>query len=703
MNNSRRPQRKAAGLALEALEDRRLLATFGTPWPDARSLSVSFPGDQAAIGAYRNAAPEVLDQVADRLEWQEAALRAFQSWSVHANINVGLVADRGDDFGAVGLSYNDPRFGEFRIGAFPQVGVLANAIPYQQIAGSWAGDVLLNSNTNYFLGDSSSSDPILVPEPNASGPAVELFSVLLHEAGNALGLPDNDLPGAVMNATYSGPNGLLKPSDIAAIQQLYGSRVDIFETTSNNTQSSATEVQNPPGFNGSEPLSVNGSLNTLSDVDFYRVTPLPGKDNVSIRLWSSGISLLQAKLEVLDQFGSSLGSVQAGSVFENNLQLNTGSLGNHPLLFIRVERGTDDVFAIGDYRVDIDYRELSLQPSLTPGGHDDDDCDDDGDDCDGVDYVSVDALFDQFGFVDAEVGANDTLATATPLATPAGFLDHTRYELLSALAAASDRDLWSFQAPLRASPTLHIAVDPVTTQTLPLDVVLLNRNGDRIGSSLTRKADGGTNLVVSNPTPGEHYVLFVRSLSGSAIETGNYFAAVNFATDTAADMRTVFSQSVTDSRESISKLTTYKTQLFRFDLSSQAVSKDAGVQLSIYNAITGAIVAAMASANGLARTDYVWLSAGEYILRATKRVRGASAPGSVNFTLRADVISDDQGPLPQNPTGLPETPYPDWEWQQVPPTVPPPIIEIVIPLPEDPWSIDIIYSPYDDYYAWLLS
>jgi hypothetical protein len=683
-------------LSVESLEERRLMANFGTPWPDARSLSVSFPTDQAAIGAYRNTAREVLDQVTDRLQWQEAALRAFQTWAVQANINVGLSADRGDDFGAVGLSTNDPRFGEFRIGAFPQSGVLANALPYQQIAGTWSGDVLLNTQANFFLGDWNSTSPIQVPAANEKGPAVELFSVLLHEAGNALGLADNNLAGAVMNGTYSGPNGKLKSSDIAAIRQLYGPRRDVFETSANNTRGQATNIQNPQGFTGSQPLSVHGSLNSMGDVDFYRISTLPGKEKVSIRLWASGISLLKAKLEVLDRFGNKIADVKADSIFDNNLQLDIGSLQDHPSLFVRVARNTNDVFAIGDYRLDFDYRDASLQPSLTPTAHDAD-AEDENDAP--VDYVSVDQLFDQFGLVDEEVGTNDSLTTATPLTTSIGFLEHTRYEFQSALASLSDRDLWSFQAPAFASPTLHLSIDPLTTRVTSLDVVLLNRDGDRIGSSLTRRADGGLSLVVANPVASERYVLLIGSPSGQTVAPGNYVATINFATNEATSLRTVYSASVASSAENFSQLTINKTQLFRFDLNSQAVSNDAGVQLSIYDARTGAIVAAFASANGLDRTEYVWLSAGDYILRANKRARTASATGSVQFTLQADAISDDQGPLPIDPTQLPEYPEEDWIWGEIPPTSPPPIIDFFVPLPEDPWNSDVFYSPYDDYYA----
>ena len=686
-------------MKVEQLEDRKLMANFGTAWPSARSLSVSFPTDEAAIGAYHNSAREVLDQVTDRSQWQEAALRAFQTWSVHGNFNVGLVPDRGDDFGAVGLSTNDPRFGELRIGAFPQPGVLASALPYQQIAGTWSGDVLLNTQANFFLADLNATGHIQVPAPNEKGPAVELFSVLLHEAGNALGLADNNIAGAVMNGTYRRPNVTLKSSDITAIRQLYGPRRDIYETTSNNSRGLATRINYPAGFNGTQPLSVNGSLNTMSDVDFYRLQPLAGQEKVSVRLWASGISLLKAKIEVLDRFGNVIADAKADSIFANNLQLDIGSLQDHPTLFIRVARNSNDVFGIGDYRLDIDYRDLSLQPSLVPPAHD---ADADDDDDPAIDFVSVDALFSSVGLVDTEVGTNDTLTTATTLETTIGFLANSRYELQSALSSATDRDLFRFRAPAFASPTMSIAVDPVGIQNPRLDVILLNSRGDRVASQLTRKPDGGLTIVVANPVANEQYVLFLRTAAGSPVSRGNYVATVDFATDSSNSLRRVFAGRVTATGENVSRFTTYKTQLFRFDLAAQAASANAGVQLNIYDGKTGNILSSFAAASGGLRTAYVWLGAGEYYLVATSRSRPGTAALAASFSLSADVISDDQGPLPIDPTQLPPPVMPEWDWEQAPPTVPE-VIDFVEPPFENPWTSDFDYTFLEEFYRKVLS
>jgi len=120
---------------VESLEVRSLLTTYGLPWADPRSLSISFPGEGTPIGGTGNNIRQTLDTVAARGAWQQAALKAFQTWAEVANINVGLVGDRSDAFGAAGLASNDPRFGEFRIGSFSQTNVLANSVPWQPCSG----------------------------------------------------------------------------------------------------------------------------------------------------------------------------------------------------------------------------------------------------------------------------------------------------------------------------------------------------------------------------------------------------------------------------------------------------------------------------------------------------------------------------------------------------------------------------------------
>ncbi|MFN5534767.1 MAG: matrixin family metalloprotease, partial [Planctomyces sp.] len=252
----------AAFSGLEALEIRSLLTTYGLPWSDPRSLSISFPGDGTPIGSEANDIRQTLDAVTTRTRWQTAALQAFQTWAEVANINVGLVADRSDAFGTAGLASNDPRFGEFRVGAFSQPGVLASAVPFQPVAGTWSGDVLLNSDVSWYLGNSPGQQA-------PGGKGYELRTVLLHEAGNSLGLEDRQDAGYVMSSQYTSPRWSLTADDISAIRAIYGARQDIWESVPNESSATATPIVLTAAEAAVGRAVRSGSLNTADDRDFY--------------------------------------------------------------------------------------------------------------------------------------------------------------------------------------------------------------------------------------------------------------------------------------------------------------------------------------------------------------------------------------------------------------------------------------------------
>lgn len=695
-NNSRRriQSRNSTRIAAEILECRAMPATFGVAWPDARNLSVSFPTDEASIGAYGNSLREVLDQVADRKVWQEAVLRAFQTWAVHANINIGLTPDRGDTFGTVGLSVNDPRFGEIRIGAFPQPNVLASALPYQQTAGTWSGDVFLNTQTNWFLGDWNSGGQITVPDANAKGPAVELFSVLLHEAGNSLGVADNATRGTVMYTDYQGPRGRLTASDINAIRAIYGVRQDVYEKTANGIRSTATPIVYRPGFTGATPHAVRGSLNSLMDVDFYRFRPLAGRDQVTVRLQVAGISLLKATLEVYDNRGNKISDVKADSIFQNNLQIDLSSLQQGHDYFVRVARNSSDVFAVGDYRLELDYRDPSQQPSIVPPEYDADASDEDDL---FVDYVSVDKLFSS-GLVSRELNTNETLPTASILETTPGFLNGTRYEVVASLSQQSDRDFYRFRTPATASGLLNIDLNPLGLTPISPNIVVMNSNGDRVAARVLEKAGQGFSVQITNPVKNADYIVAVLHAVNSTVNSGNYALTVDLSTE-AASMQDLFRGSVVGSQSDYSRLETSKSQLFRFDLSATATTSNEGVQLTFFDARTRDAVFTISVGAGLTTTEYIWLARGEYFIRAVSRTRAGVAAGRVNFRVRADVLSDDQGPNPIDPTVVMPPVLNPPVWIDYPPQVLPPVSlpPMVI---EDPWLNELIIPPFPNFYVY---
>src|SRR6476660_1098700 len=96
---------RGARLTVERLEDRLVPATtFGVAWPDPGHLTLSFVPDNTASVGQRGLSQlysTLRSQSSDPV-WQTAILRAFQTWAINANINIGLVGDSGLPLGVNG-------------------------------------------------------------------------------------------------------------------------------------------------------------------------------------------------------------------------------------------------------------------------------------------------------------------------------------------------------------------------------------------------------------------------------------------------------------------------------------------------------------------------------------------------------------------------------------------------------------------------
>ena len=107
-------------LSFEQLEDRTTPA--GTPWFDASDLTLSFVPDGTAVSGANSDLSALLRPAGTQQQWEREILRAFQTWAVNANVNIGLVADGGQPMGTGGTPQGDIRFGDIRVGARPLSG-----------------------------------------------------------------------------------------------------------------------------------------------------------------------------------------------------------------------------------------------------------------------------------------------------------------------------------------------------------------------------------------------------------------------------------------------------------------------------------------------------------------------------------------------------------------------------------------------------
>lgn len=609
----------------EHLETRKLLAAFGAPWPNARDLSISFPADGVSVATFENVIHEELDAVTTRDNWQELVLRAYQTWAIHADVNVALTADHDLGFGTPGLSNQDPRFGEFRIGAFPQTGVLANSLPFQSVAGTWSGDILLNSQETFVYHDWEENLP---PDPTIDpNGARDLFSVLLHETGNTLGIADTSISSAVMFGHYAGPKGLLTPEDIGWLQDLYGVRTDPYEQVDNGQLGLATFIPTPINFDPEiDTLDLRASILNFNDSDFYRVAPVAGQSEVTFSVNAVGVSLLVPKIEVYDENGVLLVQQVSASVFENNVSVTIHGLTNSGDLNVRVSAASDDIYSVGDYRLVVDYRSAAIRET---------------DPVAGLFNAGIESLGTNFLLADNESGLNDNILTAIALASADGYEPNSVYEMQSSVSNASDVDLWKITSPSQVDGRLVVTVASVGASSPDLRVQIVDANGQSVGAHGRLRSDGTWVLEVAQPEVDTEYLVRISVDPNSAVGVGNYVASAEFASY-AAQMNQFVTGGVSSGLDDIVLWTSLKTRLYRFDLTASGGESTEAVRIIIYDAVTQDVRLAFASPSGTSRTAFAMLPEGDYIIRISAISQTGVSVNEIAYELLADGISDDQ-------------------------------------------------------------
>ena len=601
----------APRLQIESLEARLVPVTWGNPWPAADQLTMSFVPDGTATGGQPTNLFQALNAQQAQGAWQRDILRAFQTWINHANLNLGVVADIGQTLGASGRPQGDPRFGDIRLSAQPFTSeVYALAVPFDPLAGTWSGDIRINSNVAF-----------------AGGNAVDLYTALLQEAGHAFGLSNSDDPNSVMFETYDGIRVGLAPVDIARIQALYGARTpDAYEgALGNATFATATTLPAIHHSAGVVGWSAQADLTTQQDADVYRLDTPFQLNGLLLRLERAGRSLVTPRVTVYDQNMHPVATAESTDPLGGDLTLRLNLILPGGTYYVKVE-GAGSGFDVGAYR-------LRAQTLPWFGGiHD------------FLPEGPVKPLDDNH--------SDDTFSSAEPLVrneTPGGY----EYGLTARIRDGADVDYYRVQAPTQSagSGALTVTAWGVDASGIQPRVRVFDTNGNLVASRGLVDAGGVFTFQIDVFVPGESYLVEVESTA-----VGDYFLGLDFNAEPVG-VGTLAERSLTESApEELGRLDVHRTGLFQLQLEGEGASTSE-VLLTVYNA-SGQVVAQLTALGGSATAVTLTLGPGEYRFEVAGQGHNGGLFSPLDYQVRAVRLSDPVGPKPEDPTEDPSTPPP---------------------------------------------
>lgn len=615
-------------LSVDALEDRLAPAVFGIPWPTAERLTLSFAPDGTPIAGHANELFQALDAIAPTPVWQREILRAFQTWAVHANINVGVRPDGGQPFGTAGRPYADPRFADVRIGAHRMArDALATSVPFAPVfSGTYTGDVFVNSAARFTVD--------------------RLFATMLHEAGHVLGLGHSDDSASPMFA-HLNTLARLTAGDVAALQELYGVRTpDRHEGPQGNEDfDTATPFEQPRFYDGVAPLVLFGDVTTPADSDVFVLRSLAHYDGpVTIRLQTAGVSLLAPRLTVFDAAGNVLSAAASAEPFGAIVSVRLDQVDPAAQYLVRVEAAACDEFGVGAYGLAVSHEAVQQVPAdaldrfLSGPNH-------------GFTPEETDALLrDPTGALVAEDRrGNDDFTSATLLRQRTS----TVFDALGSLSDAADADFYrvlTVPGQNGRLPVLTVTAWGITDNAVAPRVNVFTANRRPAPAEVLVNGNGTFAVELVGAPPGGFVYLHLAAPAGAADQVGNYALHVRF-TDRAAELVTFASGDLDESQPGRSQtLYVGRSQLFQFVLSATDASVEPGtpVSMSVSDSQGREVFRLESAAGDAVSGSSLFLPPGAYTVTFAT---ATPPPGrTLGYRLRGQALSDPVGPGLEDPT-----------------------------------------------------
>jgi len=330
---------------LQSLEDRLNPYTLtGSQWGNV-NVSVSFlPDGTITDSGQPSNLFATLNAIAPTAIWQAEFARALQTWASVTPLNFHFVADSGAASGVAGSTQGDSRFGDIRLGGYASSAW--SGFTYFPSGGTLGGDEFLNTAASWHIGTTP-----------------DLYSILLHESGHALGLDHSSVFPAVMRPSITTVYTGLFADDIAGIQAIYGVRqADVYDAGSGNDSfANATSLT----LNSAGAVTFNADLTSLADSDYYRVSaPANSDGTLTVTLDARNLSLLSPQVSVYDANQNLVGTY-AATTFGTTATVELAGLAAGQTYYLVADGATNDVFGMGSYKLTAQFGVGTPLPSIS--------------------------------------------------------------------------------------------------------------------------------------------------------------------------------------------------------------------------------------------------------------------------------------------------------------------------------------------------
>lgn len=604
---------KQPPLGLVQVED-RVVPTTGLAWPDARSLTLSYVPDATAIsGEASNLFTYLNGQFNnDTAGWKREIARAYHTWAVNANINIGPVADGGQAMGTAGLSQGDARFGDIRVGArklSPNDGdAIATASGFDYSDSTWVGDALVNNQIQFSKGQATGK--------------YDLFSVMVHEAGHSLGLQHSTEAGSVMSDGYAHRTDL-SYGDMTAIQDLYGYRPEDQHDAVrlNETSRTATNVT----WTGAR-QTLNGDLIIASDLDHYKFKTLSsGESNIRIRVRTAGLSFLTPSLKVYR--GSSLvGQASTTDPYSGEVLVSLGEKYKSGTTFtIRVAGNGNEVFNRGAYQLIIEQTAGDNSDPTSPA---------------------------------PDNGTNNTIATASAM-TKSG--EHGYTKAGGIIESTTDVDYYRYDLNgMNPNKVFSTTVSSLTPTTFLPKVSVFTPMGIELPSTVTMNEKGSYTVEVTGAALAGTSTVYLKVAAAEPNGTkalGSFTLTAGIRSGSITEYAAVASGTITPSTPTqYAQMTVEEARLVRFSLTSTLPvgAPATAVGVTIFDSLGKAVYSFSDVAGGTLTTGSVWLLQGSYTIAVTAKTSTGAAPTSIAYALTKRELGNPIDPIADGaggPTG----------------------------------------------------